>query len=83
MGKALYIQSVEDAAAIAGGYERLAAALGVSADQVRSWSSGASIPECAVFLRLIELLMNAEPAKDPAPQPRPEPANLFQLVRRV
>jgi hypothetical protein len=73
VGKALYIQSVEDAAAIAGGYERLAAALGVSADQVRSWSSGSSIPECAVFLRLIEILLDPVPAKDPVPRPPPEP----------
>jgi hypothetical protein len=73
VGKALYIQSVEDAAAIAGGYERLAAALGVSADQVRSWSAGASIPECAVFLRLIEILLDPVLAKDPVPQPPLQP----------
>ena len=73
MGKELYIQSVEDAAAITGGYERLAAALGVSPEQVRNWSAGASIPECAVFLRLIEILLDPVPAKDPVPRPPPEP----------
>ena len=58
MGKALYIQSVEDAASIAGGYEQLAAQLGVSVDEVESWSAGSVIPECAVFLRLIEILVH-------------------------
>jgi hypothetical protein len=73
VGKELYIQSVEDAAAITGGYERLAAALGVSPEQVRNWSAGASIPECAVFLRLIEILLDPVLAKDPVPRPPPEP----------
>ena len=71
MGKALYIQSVEDAASIVGGYERLAAELGVSADQVRSWCSGASIPECAAFLRLIDILLDPPPAKDRVPAEDP------------
>jgi hypothetical protein len=61
MGKALYIQSVEDAAFIAGGYDRLADALGVSIDEVDSWSAGRAIPECAMFLRLIEILLDAAP----------------------
>ena len=58
MGKALYIESVEDAAAIAGGYERLAAELGVSTGEVESWSAGSATPECAVFLRLLEIVLN-------------------------
>jgi hypothetical protein len=58
MGKALYIQSVEDAASIAGGYDHLAAELGVSVDEVEGWAAGSVIPECAVFLRLIEILVN-------------------------
>jgi DNA-binding phage protein len=58
MGKALYIQSVEDAAEIAGGYERLAAALGVTREDIDSWVSGAAKPECAVFLRLIEIVLD-------------------------
>ena len=58
MGKALYIESVEDAAALAGGYERLAAKLGVSAAEVASWSAGSAVPETAVFLRLIEMVLD-------------------------
>jgi hypothetical protein len=58
MGKAFYVQSVEDAASIAGGYEPLAAELGVSLDEVESWSAGSVIPECAVFLRIIEILVS-------------------------
>jgi hypothetical protein len=64
MGKALYIQSVEDAASIAGGYDRLAAELGVTRDEVERWCSGTSLPACAVFLRIIELVL------DPAPPER-------------
>jgi hypothetical protein len=58
MGKALYIQSVADAASVAGGYERLAAELGVGTDEVERWSTGTSIPECAVLLRIIEIALN-------------------------
>jgi hypothetical protein len=58
MGKAFYSQSVEDAASIAGGYQHLAAELGVGIDEVEGWSAGSIIPECAVFLRIIEILVN-------------------------
>jgi hypothetical protein len=72
MGRALYIQSVEDAASAAGGYERLAAELGVGADEVERWRAGSAIPECAVLLRVIELALNAaikppQPDEDRAP----------------
>lgn len=61
MGKALYIESVEQAAALAGGREQLAAALGVSVDEVERWCAGSAIPECAVFLRLLEIALGADP----------------------
>lgn len=78
MAKALYIESVHDAAAIAGGKERLAAVLGVSAGEVERWSTGASIPECSVFLRLIEVLLGPDlpagpAAEEPASGPQVEP----------
>jgi hypothetical protein len=60
MGKALYMHSVQDAAAIAGGPERLAEVLGVSAADVARWSCGAAIPECAVFLRVIDIVLHPE-----------------------
>ena len=60
MGKALYVESVEEAAALAGGYERLAAELGVSTEEVQSWSAGSAKPESAVFLRLLEIVLGAE-----------------------
>jgi hypothetical protein len=67
MGRALYIQSVEDAAAVAGGYERLAAALGVNLDVVKGWCAGNEIPECSVFLRVIEIIAGPAPrASGPA-----------------
>jgi hypothetical protein len=58
MGRALYIQSVEDAASIAGGYERLADELGVSTGEIERWRSGAEIPACEVLIRLIELSLD-------------------------
>lgn len=76
MGKALYIQSVEDAASIAGGHERLAAVLGVSTDEVERWRSGASIPDSTVFLRIIDLIFNHSLANDPAPRSGLEAAGL-------
>jgi hypothetical protein len=60
MGKALYIESVEHAASIAGGYDRLAAELGVSTDEVAQWSAGSAIPECALFLRLLEIILDPD-----------------------
>jgi hypothetical protein len=72
MGRALYIQSVEDAASVAGGYERLAAELGVGSDEVERWCTGSAIPECAVLLRVIELVLNAGVNPRPAEEPTPD-----------
>jgi len=51
MGWAFYVESVEDAAALAGGHDRLAAALGVSPDVVRGWCAGDTVPD-SLFLRV-------------------------------
>jgi hypothetical protein len=59
MARAFYVESVEDAAALAGGHDRLAAALGVSLAEVHGWCAGASIPDCAMFLRVIDLVSGA------------------------
>jgi hypothetical protein len=59
MGRAFYIESVEDAAALAGGYDRLAEALGVSSEEVRGWAAGTAIPEISALLRLIDLVTGA------------------------
>jgi transcriptional regulator with XRE-family HTH domain len=59
MGRAFYIESVEDAAALAGGYDQLADALGVSAGEVRGWAAGTAIPEVSALLRLIDLVTGA------------------------
>ena len=63
MGKAFYIEFVEDAAAAAGGYAKLAADLGVSAEEVQSWSAGRAVPEWAVFLRLLDLVLGEPPVQ--------------------
>lgn len=67
MGKAFYIESVEEAASIAGGYDRLAAALGVSIEEVESWSAGSAKPESSVFLRLLEIVLDPAAPRDPEP----------------
>lgn len=56
MGRALYIEAVEDAAALAGGYEQLADELGVRTEEVKGWSAGSEIPEQEMFLRIIDLV---------------------------
>lgn len=65
MGRALYIEWVEDAVSVVGGYEKLAVELGVDPDDVRSWSAGVTIPECTLFLRLLGLLLSksGEPSR--------------------
>ena len=60
MGWAFYVESVEDAAALAGGHDRLAAALGVSPDVVRGWCAGDAVPD-SLFLRVIELGTASDP----------------------
>jgi hypothetical protein len=54
MAWAFFMESVADAAALAGGCDRLAEELGVSAAEVESWRAGTSIPDDAAFLRLID-----------------------------
>jgi hypothetical protein len=57
MGRGLYIQSVEEAADMAGGYEGLAERLGVERDEVLSWVAGLSAPPTAAFLRIVDMLL--------------------------
>jgi hypothetical protein len=67
MGKALYIQSVEQAADIAGGYDQLAAVLGVTRYEVDSWVSGSSTPGTAIFLRLIDIALSDPQSRPSSP----------------
>lgn len=67
MGKALYIQSVEQAADIAGGYDRLAAVLGVTRPEVDSWVSGSSTPGTAIFLRLVDIVLSDPQSRPSSP----------------
>jgi hypothetical protein len=79
MGWAFYAESVEDAAALAGGHDRLAAVLGVTPAEVRRWCAGACVPDCAIFLRVIDLVSGASDPRDrsttaaPAAEPRATP----------
>jgi hypothetical protein len=63
MGRAFYIETVEDARALAGGYDKLAQALGVSTEEVKGWAAGSVIPECLVLLRLIDLVTGVSDPK--------------------
>jgi hypothetical protein len=64
MGRAFYIEAVEHAAALAGGYDQLADALGVASEDVRGWAAGSAIPELSALLRLIDLVTGAPDPKD-------------------
>ena len=58
MQKAKYIQTMEHAAQVAGGYERLAGALGVSGDELQGWMEGSTAPRPLLFLRVLDLVLN-------------------------
>jgi len=71
MAWAFYVESVEDAAALAGGHDRLAAALGVSPDEVRGWCAGVVVPD-SIFLRVIDLVTGASDPTDRSRKAAPE-----------
>ena len=70
MGWAFYVESVEDAAALAGGHDRLAAVLGVTPDEVRGWCAGDAVPD-SLFLRVIDLVTGASDPTDRARKAAP------------
>jgi hypothetical protein len=57
MEKAAYVQTLEQAADIAGGYAELAAVLGVSQNDLDAWTKGTSVPGPALFLRVVDLVL--------------------------
>ncbi|HYM85432.1 MAG TPA: YdaS family helix-turn-helix protein [Pseudoxanthomonas sp.] len=65
MGQAFYIECVEQAAEIAGGYDKLAERLGFTHEEVLSWLRGCRVP-AAAFLRIIDIAL-----QDPAKTTRP------------
>jgi hypothetical protein len=89
MGRGLYVESVEDAAALAGGHDRLAAVLGVTPDDVRGWCAGERIPQLSIFLRLIDLVTGAShPASSPTGRsttaaPAAEPSATTEATRQA
>jgi hypothetical protein len=58
MEKAAYIDTLEQATNIAGGYAELAAALGVSRSELDAWVMGSSVPGPALFLRVVDLVLS-------------------------
>ena len=58
MEKAAYVQTLEQAANIAGGYPQLAAVLGVTPSELDAWTKGSSVPGPALFLRVIDLVLS-------------------------
>ena len=58
MPKAAYIDTLEQAANIAGGYAELAAVLGVTRHELDAWTMGSSIPGPALFLRVMDLVLS-------------------------
>ena len=58
MEKAAYIDTLERAANIAGGYAELAAALGVTRSELDAWTMGASVPGPMLFLRVMDLVLS-------------------------
>jgi hypothetical protein len=52
----IYVRTLHDACLILGGEQKLAAWLGVSAEQVEAWLNGRGRPPDAVFLRCVDLV---------------------------
>lgn len=51
------MRSVDHAAELAGGYEELAARLGVRPEEVMDWSLGLGSPDTATFLFVLDLIL--------------------------
>ena len=57
MEKAAYVQTLEQAADIVGGYPKLATVLGVTQSDLDAWTTGKAVPGPALFLRVIDLIL--------------------------
>jgi len=57
MQKAAYVETLEQAANIAGGFDELAIILGVTENELTAWTSGSSVPGPALFLRVLDLVL--------------------------
>jgi hypothetical protein len=54
----LYAACVSRAAALVGGFDQLGAQLGVKPARLRKWAEGVGEPPQAVFLRIVDLLLD-------------------------
>jgi hypothetical protein len=52
-----YAQTIRRAAEAYGGVAKLAECLGVTAEDVRSWCDGSSVPDHALLIRLADLIL--------------------------
>ena len=52
----IYIKTLHEACLELGGEHRLAAYLGVSAEDVEGWLNGRGVPPDAIFLRCVDLV---------------------------
>ena len=54
----LYARCVRRAAELAGGYEALSEHVEVSVRQLKAWGDGEGTPPTAIFLRIIDLILD-------------------------
>jgi hypothetical protein len=54
----LYARCVRRAAELAGGYEALSEHVEVSVRQLEAWGAGEGTPPTAVFLRIVDLILD-------------------------
>jgi len=54
----LYAACVLRAAALKGGFEELAAALGVQPASLKRWAEGVGAPPDAIFLKIVDVLLD-------------------------
>lgn len=71
MGKGLYIQSIEEAAEVAGGRDALAERLGVAPEEVLRWVEGLYAPPTVAFLSIVDMLIeDLRAPRTPVTQPK-------------
>jgi hypothetical protein len=69
----LYARCVERAAQLLGGYGELANEVGASVRQLEAWARGEATPPTAVFLQIIDIVLDGEPPPGAAPPRRAAP----------
>jgi hypothetical protein len=70
MGR-IHSQALQRAAGILGGTQELCAYLQVPAEEMRRWIDGGDAPPAGIFLRVVDLIVEASAVNEQAPSAPP------------